>query len=142
MRASRLFHELHVARGDGSYARLLARLAKTDLLVIDDWGLAALTSVERQDLLEILEDRSERGSTLITSQVPVKAWHELIGEPTIADSICDRLIHTAYVIELHGPSLRETRAKAQHADSARNDGEPARTCGRTAVRTSETGIGP
>jgi DNA replication protein DnaC len=67
-------------------------------------GVAPLTSAERHDLLEILEDRSERASTLITSQVPVKAWHELIGEPTLADAICDRLIHTAYVIELAGPS--------------------------------------
>jgi DNA replication protein DnaC len=124
VRASRLFHELHVARGDGSYMRLLARLAKTDLLVIDDWGLAALTSAERQDVLEILEDRSERASTLITSQVPVTAWHDLIGEPTIADSICDRLIHTAYIIELHGPSLRETRAKAPHHSADGNDAEP------------------
>ena len=124
MRALWLFHQLHVARGHGSYTRLLARLAKTDLLVIDDWGLAALTSVERQDVLEILEDRSERASTLITSQVPVKGWHDLIGEPTIADSICDRLIHTAYVIELHGPSLRETRAKAQQASSDGHDADP------------------
>jgi DNA replication protein DnaC len=124
VRASRLLHELHVARGDGSYTRLLARLAKTDLLVMDDWGLAALTSVERQDVLEILEDRSERASTLITSQIPVKGWHDLIGEPTIADSICDRLVHTAYVIELQGPSLRETRAKAQLGDLNGNDGEP------------------
>lgn len=124
VRASRLFHELHVARGDGSYTRTLARLAKTDLLAIDDFGLAALTSPERQDLLEVLEDRSERASTLITSQVPVKAWHDLIGEPTIADSICDRLVHTAYTIELHGPSLRETRAKAQRASSDGNDTEP------------------
>jgi DNA replication protein DnaC len=124
VRASRLFHELHVARGDGSYLRTLARLAKTDLLVIDDWGLAALTSPERHDLLEVLEDRTERASTLITSQVPVTAWHELIGEPTIADSICDRLIHTAYVIELSGPSLRETRAKAQQARDG-GDAEPS-----------------
>lgn len=123
VRASRLFHELHVARGDGSYIRTLARLAKTDLLVIDDWGLAALTSAERHDLLEVLEDRTERASTLITSQVPVTAWHELIGEPTIADSICDRLIHTAYVIALSGPSLRETRAKAQHGRDG-GDAEP------------------
>jgi DNA replication protein DnaC len=133
VRASRLFHELHVARGDGSYTRTLARLAKTDLLVIDDWGLAALTSAERQDLLEILEDRSERASTLITSQLPVKAWHELIGEPTIADSICDRLIHTAYLIELHGPSLREARAKAQQASSDGHDANPpAPSVGRPA----------
>ena len=124
VRASRLFHELHVARGDGSYLRTLARLAKTDLLVIDDWGLAALTSPERHDLLEVLEDRTERASTLITSQVPVKAWHDLIGEPTIADSICDRLVHTAYIIELQGPSLRETRAKAQPARRDGGDTEP------------------
>jgi len=111
VRASRLFHELQVARGDGSYTRTLARLAKVDLLVIDDWGLAALTSAERHDVLEVLEDRSERASTVLTSQVPVKAWHDVIGEPTLADAICDRLVHTAYIIELQGPSLRETRAK-------------------------------
>jgi len=124
VRASRLFHELHVARGDGSYTRTLARLAKMDLLVIDDWGLAPLTSPERHDLLEVLEDRTERAATLITSQVPVTAWHELIGEPTIADSICDRLIHTAYVIELQGPSLRETRAKAQRTSPDDGQAEP------------------
>ena len=124
MRASRLFHELHVARGDGSYTRALARLAKLDLLVIDDWGLAPLTSPERHDLLEVLEDRTERAATLITSQVPVTGWHELIGEPTLADAICDRLIHTAYVIELAGPSLRETRAKAQRASPGEDDTEP------------------
>ena len=123
MRASRLFHELHVARGDGSYTRVLARLAKTELLVIDDWGLAPLTSAQRHDLLEVLDDRSERASTLMTSQVPVTAWHALIGEPTLADAICDRLIHTAYVIELSGPSLREARAKtAQHSPDG---GDPA-----------------
>jgi DNA replication protein DnaC len=130
VRASRLFHELHVARGDGSYTRTLARLAKTDLLAIDDFGLAALTSPERQDLLEVLEDRSERASTLITSQVPVKAWHDLIGEPTIADSICDRLIHTAYLVELHGPSLRETRAKAQQSSNGNDPEPPAPAAGR------------
>jgi DNA replication protein DnaC len=123
-RASRLFHELHVARGDGSYTRVLARLAKTDLLVIDDWGLAPLTPTERRDLLEVLEDRAERASTLITSQVPVTGWHDLIGEPTHADAICDRLIHTAYVMELHGPSLRETRARAQPSDPSGGTPEP------------------
>lgn len=117
-RAPRLFHELTVARGDGSYSRLLAKLAKTDLLVIDDWGLAPLTAPERHDLLEVIEDRTERASTLLTSQLPVKAWHEAIGDPTLADAICDRLLHTAYVIELHGASLREARAKAQQAPAA------------------------
>jgi len=118
VRASRLFHELHVARGDGSYTRVLARLAKTALLVIDDWGLAPLTPSERHDLLEVLDDRAERASTLITSQLPVKAWHDIIGEPTLADAICDRLIHTAHVIDLHGPSMREVRAKRPPADAA------------------------
>lgn len=123
VRTSRLLHELHVARGDGSYFRLLARLAKTDLLVIDDWGLAPLTAAERQDLLEVLEERSERASTVITSQIPVAAWHDLIGEPSVADAICDRLVHAAYVIELQGPSLREARAKAQ-PDAPAGPGEP------------------
>jgi len=123
-RASRLFHELHVARGDGSSTRVLARLAKTDLLVIDDWGLAPLTPTERRDLLEVLADRAARASTVITSQVPVKGWHDLIGEPTHADAICDRLIHTAYVIELQGPSLRETRARAQPSGLDGGDSEP------------------
>jgi len=127
VRASRLFHDLHVARGDGSYTRLLARLAKTDLLVIDDWGLAPLTAAERHDLLEVLEDRSERASTLITSQIPVKAWHDLIGEPTVADAICDRLIHSAHLIELHGPSLREIRAKAPPDGPAGGEIKPPTT---------------
>lgn len=94
----------------------LARLAKTDLLVIDDWALALLTSPEQHDLLEILENLTGRASTLMTSQAPVKAWHEFIGEHTIADSICDRLIHTAYVIELAGPSRREVQAKMNLPD--------------------------
>jgi DNA replication protein DnaC len=107
VRAPRLFRDLHVARGDGSYLRVLARLAKIDLIAIDDLGLAPLTTSERHDLLEVLEDRTERASTLITSQVPVKAWHAMIGEPTLADAICDRLVHSAHVLELQGPSLRD-----------------------------------
>lgn len=105
-RAPRLHHDLGVARGDGSYGRLMARLARTELLVIDDFGLAPLKDVERRDLLEIFEDRYDRGSTLVTSQLPVKSWHEVIGEPTLADAICDRLVHCAHRIELKGPSLR------------------------------------
>lgn len=118
LRVPRLFQDLAVARGDGSYTRLLAKLAKTAVLVLDDFGLTALTGPQRQDLLEVIEDRAERASTLITSQLPVKAWHEAIGDPTLADAICDRLIHTAQVIELHGPSMREIRAKAQRGGSS------------------------
>ncbi len=115
VRAPRLFRELHVARGDGSYLRVLGRLAKVDLLAIDDLGLAPLTTPERHDLLEVLEDRTERASTLITSQVPVKAWHEVIGEPTLADAICDRLVHSAHVIDLQGPSMRDPSSRTRGA---------------------------
>lgn len=112
-RASRLFHDTSVARADGSYGRLLSKLAKMDLLVIDDFALSPLKDAERRDLLEILEDRHERASTLITSQLPTKAWHAAIGEETLADAICDRLIHGAFKIELKGASLREGKAKAK-----------------------------
>src|SRR5207245_242528 len=87
-------------------------------------------TTERHDLLEVLEDRAERASTLITSQLPVKAWHDVIGEPTLADAICDRLIHTAHVIDLHGPPLREVRATAQRTDSA----PPAAAARATSLR--------
>ena len=113
VRTARLVHDLAVARGDGSYSRALSRLVKTDLLVLDDWLLTSLKESERRDLLEIIEDRHERTSTLITSQLPVKAWHDAFGEPTIADSICDRLIHGAHRIELKGGSMREARATAR-----------------------------
>jgi DNA replication protein DnaC len=115
VRVPRLLHDLAVARGDGSYTRLLAKLAKTALLVLDDWGLAPLTGPQRHDVLEVLEDRTERASTLLTSQLPIKAWHEAIGEPTLADSICDRLVHTAHVLELHGPSLRDPKVRGQRS---------------------------
>jgi len=118
VRAPRLLHDLSVARADGSYTRLLARLAKTDLLAIDDWLLAPLKDPERRDLLEVIEDRYERASTLITSQLPVKSWHEAIGEPTVADAICDRLVHCAHKIELRGPSLREKRSTSKPAGKA------------------------
>jgi len=111
LRAPRLYQELAVSRGDGSYGRLLARLTRTQLLIIDDWGLAPLKDQERRDLLEVIEDRYERASTLITSQLPIKAWHEVIGDATLADAICDRLVHCAHRLELKGPSLRETKAR-------------------------------
>lgn len=115
VRAPRLHHELAVARGDGSYGRLLARFAKTDLLVIDDFALSPLKDQERRDLLEILEDRHERASTLVTSQLPSKTWHEAVGEATLADAICDRLIPGAHKLELKGPSQRDPQAKARRA---------------------------
>lgn len=107
VRAPRLLHDLAVARGDGSYTRLLAKLTRTDLLAIDDWLLTPLKDPERRDLLEIVEDRYQRSATLIATQLPLTAWHEAIGEPTLADAICDRLIHRAHRIDLKGHSMRK-----------------------------------
>ena len=104
----RLLHELAVGRGDGSYARLLTRLAKLDLLAIDDWMIAPLRDGERRDLTEVIEDRAERASTLIASQLPVTDWHAVIGDANQADAICDRLLHDAHRIELKGRSMRRT----------------------------------
>lgn len=115
-RSTRLFRELAVSRGDGSYSKLLNRLSKTDLLVIDDWGLASLTDAERRDFLEVMEDRHGAKSTLMTSQYPVSSWHDLIGEPTMADAILDRIIHNAHKITLKGESMRKTRSNLTQAD--------------------------
>ena len=111
VRTPRLLHELAVSRGDGSYGRLLARLAKLDMIAIDDWLLAPLTDPERRDLLEVIEDRSERASTLIASQLPSTAWHAAIGEPTVADAICDRLIQAAHRLTLKGPTMRDPKTR-------------------------------
>ena len=117
-RATRLYDELVLARADGSYARVLARIAKIDVLVIDDWGLATLKAHERQDLLEVLEDRHGNRSTILTSQLPIEHIHEAIGEPTIADAICDRLLHNAHRLALKGPSRRNTKAAPEQAADA------------------------
>lgn len=109
-RTSKLLHDLQIAKADGSYVKTLAKLAKFNLLIIDDWGLTPLTPAERRDLLEILDDRYNRGSTQITSQFPITTSHELIGEPTIADAILDRLVHPAHKITLKGDSMRKTRS--------------------------------
>lgn len=109
-RSSRLLQELAMARGDGSYAALLLKISKADLLVIDDWGLAPLTDLERRDILEIMEDRHGLHSTLITSQFPVTTWHDLIGEPTLADAILDRIVHNAHKLILDGESMRKTKS--------------------------------
>ncbi len=113
VRAPRLLHDLAVARGDGSYGRILVKLAKVNLLAIDDWLITPLKDQERRDLLEIVEDRYERAATLIATQLPVNAWHEVIGEPTLADAICDRVLHPAHRIELKGRSMREAKALGQ-----------------------------
>jgi DNA replication protein DnaC len=117
-RMPRLFAQLELAHGDGRFARLFRMLTRVDLLILDDLGPDRLNAGQRRDLLEIIEDRHGRSSTLIASQLPVKAWHDLIGEPTYADAILDRLVHNAYRLELEGEhSLRETVPKAQPAPS-------------------------
>ena len=116
-RLSRLLGELALARGDGRYPQLLARLGKARLLVLDDWGLEPLTDTHRRDLLEILEDRYDRRSTLVTSQLAVKHWHDALGDPTLADAILDRLVHNAHRIELRGESMRKRRAVQPKAES-------------------------
>ena len=107
LRLPRLWRELAVARGDGRYLKLLAGLARMDLIILDDLGTEALGEAERHDLLEILEDRYERRSTLVTSQLPVGHWHQTIGDPTLADAILDRLVHNAHKLALKGESMRK-----------------------------------
>ncbi len=115
-RVTRLVGELATARADGSYPRLLARLAKADVFIIDDWGLAPMGDTERRELLEVIEDRHANRPTVIAGQLPVKQWHAYIGEPTVADSICDRLVHGAHRIELQGESMRKRRAALTKGD--------------------------
>lgn len=111
LRVPRLFRDLAIARGDGSYEKLLKRYARMDVLVLDDWGLAQVGAQDRRDLLEILEDRYGLRSTVVTSQLPVKSWYESIGDPTLADGILDRLVHGAYEIAMEGESMRRKRAQ-------------------------------
>jgi DNA replication protein DnaC len=111
-RVPRLFSTLAMARADGRYARTLRQIAKVDLLILDDWGPETLTADQRRDLLEIIDDRHEMRSVIITSQVPIEQWYEIIGNPTIADAVLDRLVHNAYRIELTGESLRKKQNPA------------------------------
>ncbi len=111
-RAPRLFADLATARGEGRLARLLTTLERTRLLIIDDWGPEPLTGEQRRDLLEIIDDRDGRGSLLMTSQVPIGRWHEIIGDPTLGDAILDRVVHRAHRIELKGESLRKRNSIA------------------------------
>jgi DNA replication protein DnaC len=110
-RLPRLFDELELAHGDGRFPRVFKSLTKTGLLILDDWGPERLNATQRRDLMEIVEDRYEAGSILITSQLPVDAWHDVIGEPTFADAILDRIVHNAYRLNLDGQSMRKTKAK-------------------------------
>lgn len=109
-RVPRLFDEIALARADGSYARLMSRLAKANVLVLDDLGLGTTTEAQRHDLLEVIEDRYGRSATVVTSQLPIPKWHEWIGDPTVADAILDRLVHNAYKLDLRGNSKRKERA--------------------------------
>lgn len=114
-RVPRLFADLGLAHGDGRFAKQFRMLTRVDLLILDDWGPDRLNLDQRRDLMEIVEDRYGRGSTLITSQLPVEAWHDVIGEPTFADAILDRLVHNAYRLALDGPSIRKIKASEMDA---------------------------
>ena len=117
-RVPRLFEALALGRGDGRYGRLLKSLGCVELLILDDWGLATLGDSERRDLLEILEERHQRAATIVTSQVPVEQWHEIIGSPTLADAILDRLVHNAHRLPMTGESMRKLAAKKRALDGA------------------------
>lgn len=112
-RASRLLEELTISHGDGSYSKELRKLAKTDLLILDDWGLEPLTQQQRNDLLELMDDRHEHSSTVVTSQLPTRQWHASIGDETLADAILDRLMHNAHRLTLKGESMRKKLGKLE-----------------------------
>ena len=120
-RAPRFYYDLAIAKADGSYPKLFSRLAKTQLLVLDDLGVSPMTDSERRNLLEVVEDRNGSGSTLVASQLPIEKWFEIIGEPTIADAILDRLVHNAHKINLKGESMRKKHSSlTQNKDCVNN----------------------
>jgi DNA replication protein DnaC len=110
-RLPRLLEALHVAKADGRYGKMLVRLSKVDVLVLDDWGLVKLSPGQQHDLLEVIDDRHDQRSTIVTSQLAVEHWHETMTDPTRADAILDRLIHAAYRLNLRGASMRKVRAE-------------------------------
>jgi len=112
LRLPRLFSDMAIAKGGGRYGKLLVRYSRVDVMVLDDWGVAPMTGENRRDLLEILDDRYEKKSTLITSQLPVEKWHRYLEDPTLADAILDRVVHNAYRLELKGESMRKRKGKA------------------------------
>ena len=109
LRVPRLFEQLRIAHADGSYSRLMNQLAKTDLVLLDDWGMQKISAPQRQDLMEVIEERHGLKSTLIASQLPTQHWHEYIGDATLADAILDRLLHNAHRLSLKGESMRKTK---------------------------------
>ena len=126
MRAPRLFETLQQSRGDGSHLKALARLSRVQLLIIDDFLITAPTDWEQRDLLEIVEDRYQLGATVIASQCPISDWHPNLGDPTLADAICDRLLHNAYRIELRGDSMRtrpDSTSENERKEAVANDGK-------------------
>ena len=128
-RLPRLLASLELARGDGRFNRLFRKIVRADLLILDDWGPDRMTAGQRRDLMEIVEERHARKSTVITSQLPVESWHEVIAEPTFADAILDRLVHNAYRFRLDGPSLRGSGGKHLQADTEKRRNEPQSVTG-------------
>ena len=112
-----MFAELEMGRADGRYPRLFRALTKANLLILDDWGPERLNADQRRDLMEIVEDRYQNAAIVITSQLPLSKWHEIIGEPTFADAILDRIVHNAHRIDLDGPSMRKPMADKNTADT-------------------------
>ena len=119
-RVPRLLQELAVARADGTYVERLNKLAQVHVLVLDDFLVSPIKDSERRDLLEVLEDRYDKSSTVITSQVPTKSWHETLADPTVADAICDRTVHNAHVLSLKGPSIRKTKGLGAESTKVTN----------------------
>lgn len=115
-RLPRLLETLRIGHGDGSYPRLMNQLAKADLIILDDWGIQKIAAAQRNDLMELIEDRHGLRSTLIASQLPVEHWHEFIGEATLADAILDRLLHNAHRLPLRGESMRKTKTDLTDRD--------------------------
>jgi DNA replication protein DnaC len=118
LKAAELFRNLATARADGSHTKLLYQLSRVDLLIVDDWAMAPLTEAERRDFLEICDTRYQARSMMLTSQLPVASWHAQIGDPTIADSILDRLVHNSHRIELKGESMRRKRGPNNGKDNS------------------------
>ncbi len=124
LRVPRLFEQLRIAHGDGSYTKLMSQFVKTDLLILDDWGIQKMNAAQRNDLMEVIEDRHGLKSTLIASQLPVEHWHDNIGEATLADAILDRLLHHSHRLPLKGESMRKNDQNGAGSAGTRNVGEP------------------